>query len=358
MFSPIGPLTREEFVLSRKPYDLIVVEEAAKISDIDLLQASVLGAGRTPHTSGTAIPVVLIGDEMQLPPHKGFDSNVELKEMYGMSTFHRYVTTHKDVDATGLMQYDKPITLRTQHRAHTSIAEVYSNFAYEGVVQTGMRSVSGSWVTRKLEELMRKAKDINFDSRPVSVISYSAKDHKDQIISNGGGIGNENECDLIYSIVHQLRGISQNFLNRILILTPYKAQAQLIRKALENEYLSGTTVSTGDAAQGMESDIVILSLTRTRETARNAFFDNRNRANVMLSRARERLSIIAAEAAVQFSPTWKEIFSISQEMAVEERDAPSSSRMDEGSEPGEATVGIYPRTSRFRIGALHFKFHM
>lgn len=136
--------------------------------------------------------------------------------------------------------------------------------------------------------------------------------------------------------------VSGKFKNRILVLSPYHAQVEAIRNALRVAKVEGVLVSTVDSAQGLESDIVIVSLARNRVGSKNAFFEDRKRINVMLSRARERLVIIAAMKEVTaFSSAWKEVFSIAKDMGRREVANLRDEAMNNDHEARIPPVGFY-----------------
>ena len=75
-----------------------------------------------------------------------------------------------------------------------------------------------------------------------------------------------------------------------------------------------------DSSQGLENDIVILSLVRTRQLQKQAFLHNPFRINFMLSRARERLIIVGAKSQVSsIVPNWKPCYDIIDSLAMEEQ---------------------------------------
>ena len=70
--------------------------------------------------------------------------------------------------------------------------------------------------------------------------------------------------------------VSGKFKNRILVLSPYHEQVEAIWNALRVAKVEGVLVSTVESAQGLESDIVIVSLARNRVGSKNAFLRTAN----------------------------------------------------------------------------------
>merc|ERR1711991_440562 len=78
---------------------------------------------------------------------------------------------------------------------------------------------------------------------------------------------------------------SSDYQPTITILTPYKAQQELIKKSLIRDKLSDKiNVYTIDSAQGKEWDAVILTLVRT--GTKLGFIADSRRMNVALTRAK------------------------------------------------------------------------
>jgi hypothetical protein len=76
---------------------------------------------------------------------------------------------------------------------------------------------------------------------------------------------------------------------RIIIITPYKAQMKLLAEQIRVPHPHSVDVSTVDAFQGQEGDIVILSTVRTKAAG---FVDDRQRLNVALTRAKRILRVV------------------------------------------------------------------
>eukprot|EP00977_Amphora_coffeiformis_P003493 scaffold655_cov162-Amphora_coffeaeformis.AAC.14 len=76
---------------------------------------------------------------------------------------------------------------------------------------------------------------------------------------------------------------------RVIIITPYKAQATLLREHIQSRRGIDFEVATVDSFQGQEGDVVIVLTVRTR---RIGFVDDRQRINVALTRARRVLRVV------------------------------------------------------------------
>jgi hypothetical protein len=91
----------------------------------------------------------------------------------------------------------------------------------------------------------------------------------------------------------------------LLVVAAYNAQVHLIRKALEEDGLSGMRVGTVDKFQGQEAPVVIVSMacSAVSEAPRGAeFLLNRNRINVAVSRGQWRAVIIRSPELTSYMP--------------------------------------------------------
>ncbi len=105
---------------------------------------------------------------------------------------------------------------------------------------------------------------------------------------------NEAEAEVIVRMLlgHAKATQTGGGLSSVLVITPYREQEALLRKAIEREESLRTPaieVATLDRCQGREADLVIISLVRERASS---FLDTPNRWNVALTRAREHLVIV------------------------------------------------------------------
>lgn len=81
------------------------------------------------------------------------------------------------------------------------------------------------------------------------------------------------------------------------IITPYKAQARLIRRLLKMNYFLKAyrrriTVNTVDGFQGQERDVIVISMVRDNDDGTIGFLRDLRRMNVAITRAKMKLIII------------------------------------------------------------------
>ena len=83
------------------------------------------------------------------------------------------------------------------------------------------------------------------------------------------------------------------------IITPYKAQARLIRRLLKMNYFlkryrRRITVNTVDGFQGQERDVIVISMVRDNDDGTIGFLRDLRRMNVAITRAKMKLIIIGS----------------------------------------------------------------
>jgi superfamily I DNA and/or RNA helicase len=93
------------------------------------------------------------------------------------------------------------------------------------------------------------------------------------------------------------RGVT---LDRVAVLTPYRAHAASVAAILRHQFSPCPAVSTIDAFQGRASDVVILLavLPPSSTPAGPSLLSDSRRVNVALTRARQKLVLIAAASII------------------------------------------------------------
>lgn len=200
-----------------------------------------------------------------------------------------------------------------------------------------MREFVQKWST---DEKNKKINKSRFKFRTISFESYNGSIHADvRDFSSVCGNTNAIESELVVTICQEWLYSSLKFANRITVLSPYRSQFEKIRKELESlsarsddRGLSTVKVYTVNLSRGLESDIVILSLVRTHFSQKQAFLDNPNRINAMISQAKERLFIIGArEELCSVSQNWSRFYAIIDALAAQEVEENEKAFMDDES---------------------------
>ena len=96
------------------------------------------------------------------------------------------------------------------------------------------------------------------------------------------------------------------------IITPYKAQARLIRRLLKMNYFlkhyrRRITVNTVDGFQGQERDVIVISMVRDNERGTIGFLRDLRRMNVAMTRAKMKLIIVGSTTTLSRHRFYREL---------------------------------------------------
>lgn len=116
-----------------------------------------------------------------------------------------------------------------------------------------------------------------------------------------------------------MRIARSKFKKEVLVITFYKEQRERLENEYKARYLTEYAINpevnidnqlrimTVDACQGTEADWVILSTVRCNRQKSIGFLRNKNRVNVAISRAREKLIIVGSKATLRCDKTWDSV---------------------------------------------------
>lgn len=259
-------------MLADVEFDLVVLDEATQAPDPIALVALARG-----HRA------VLAGDPKQLPP-----TVVDLdaaREGLGETVFERLAAAGKG---------DPLRMLVVQHRMHEAIMSFPSQSMYGG------KLIAAETVARhRLEEL-----GIEPDPRRPAPWHFVDTSGKGWTESRGGddpSTRNEGEAGRVAEEARALlsRGLSPSDLA---IITPYDAQARLLRQLLAPETRRGLDIGTVDGFQGQEREAIIVDLVRSNPDGDLGFLADTRRMNVALTRARRYLLVVGDGATLASHP--------------------------------------------------------
>ena len=235
-------------------FDLVVIDEAT--------QATIPSA-LIPYSKGNRL--ILAGDHQQLPPYVSGELDEESRMQ--VSLFEHLIDRYGDSIRT---------VLRRQYRMNESIASFPNQAFYGDQLTHGQRN--RRWTIRDLE--------------PITAIHVDGIEER----TPAGSYFNEDEIDLVETEVESL--LNQGILpSQIGVISPYSGQVGKLTARFDQQVLSrGLEISTVDAFQGSERDVIILSFVRSNSRGTIGFLgfpiEGPRRLNVALTRARKRLVLI------------------------------------------------------------------
>lgn len=289
-------LGRSALGLISTPFDLVIVDEAARCTASELAVPIQAGAW-----------IVLVGDHKQLEPQHPETVIDEVAERMGVgvaevarSDFERiFETPYGDVAG---------YTLRRQYRMLPPIGEIVSRSFYDKRLEHGRLTpiIDAESLPADLTAPVTWFDTASFGERAMQ----AAPDHRKSLT-------NLVEADVIVGLLRRWSE-SQAFVNwlnqqsshphGIGIICAYSAQRELVRRKIALAPIhpllrTGLKVDTIDSYQGKENPIVIVSLVRNNwdgpmqggsRTIRPGFLARPNRINVAISRAMDRLVIVGS----------------------------------------------------------------
>mmetsp|Transcript_26326 Transcript_26326/g.58503 ORF Transcript_26326/g.58503 Transcript_26326/m.58503 type:complete len:922 (+) Transcript_26326:139-2904(+) len=223
--------------------------------------------------------MLAVGDPMQLPATImsksaaafGLDRSLHERLMYGCGKEH--------------------IMLDTQYRMKPDISLFPSRTFYNGKLMNGDNVVTSTYGHRAT---MLRSTPFTFRQTSGSERQYAS-----------GSYCNDIEAQAVVELLEMLRAAANTQKNgpdrtpwhspdRIRVITFYQAQVSLIQRFLVKNGLGQVLVTTVDACQGCEADVVILSFVRSNDKRGSAkhtlgFLTDDRRLNVALTRARYQL---------------------------------------------------------------------
>ncbi|XP_023635429.1 ATP-dependent helicase NAM7 isoform X1 [Capsella rubella] len=269
------------------PIDLLVVDEAAQLKECESVAALQLYGLRH---------AVLIGDELQLPAM--VHNEICEKAKFGRSLFERLV----------ILGHSKHL-LNVQYRMHPSISRFPNREFYDGRITDAANVQETIYQKRFLQGNM-------FGS-----FSFINVGRGNEEFGDGHSPKNMVEVAVISEIISNLFKVSSEKRMKISVgvVSPYKGQVRAIQEKTKSKYgsLSGDlftlNVRSVDGFQGGEEDIIIISTVRSNGNGKVGFLNNRQRANVALTRARHCLWVVGNETTLALSGSiWAKLISESR----------------------------------------------
>jgi len=267
------------FARMLKPFDAVIVDEAAQAVEPSTLVPLVYGAKQ----------VFLVGDPRQLPAT--ILSSTAIENKYDMSMFKRFQLCGYPVHM-----------LKTQYRMHPAIRDFPSKCFYDDELVDGPKMAA--LTARPWHRLSVFRPFVFFD---IKGKEYSAAGHS---------WANDDEADFAVALISNLLkkfpelGVGEH----VAVISPYKAQVKNIRQKIKErlgaERAKAIDVNTIDGFQGREKDVCIFSVVRASQHRKHkksrglGFVADERRVNVGLTRARASLFVLGCSESIRDDENW------------------------------------------------------
>jgi hypothetical protein len=268
--------------------------------------------------------VILAGDHKQLPP------TVKSKKAEGMglgsTIFEKLASLCEEKCKSALNPDPELITLlKKQYRMNQNIMSISSEYIYrnELVAAEGVKDRTISDLAMKsAEQIVDGLMDSPtttlfwFDTTGANYGDSEEKLEEEEgakplpsVLSTASKL-NEGESEIVSIVYSDLRNNQGLSKDQIGIISPYKAQVDLIRNQLNLVEKDGERceVSTVDGFQGREKEVIILSLVRSNPQHEVGFLADERRLNVAITRPKRLLVIVGDSATVSTDPFMAVIF--------------------------------------------------
>ena len=276
--SRVAAVQRE---LEHAPFDWVILDEAAKTLDTEVLIPLVHGK-----------KFLLVGDQKQLKPYLDLRTVDALqkagKSNYQMSLFERLF------ERVPAQNRD---TLTVQYRMHCSIGDFVGRLFYDelpGGLKTGVDDSERTILVPALDQSER-------------VFWLDVRGQEERV---GTSYANKLECRRVYDLLRVINGgvKARGERYEVGIITPYREQAKQLRQIVQFNASAvdhlDLEIATVDGFQGKQKDIILYSLVRTSPWGLS-FPSQTDRLNVSFSRGKLALVIIGDAKNARQDPVLK-----------------------------------------------------
>ncbi|CAI5437993.1 unnamed protein product [Caenorhabditis angaria] len=234
--------------------------------------------------------VVLVGDHKQLPAVVMADES--RKHKLEVSLMQRLTEEFKGCNLN--------ILLNQQHRMNSKIMEWSNELFYDSQL-TSHENVENI----RLSDLYPNLSIDNPINSPILMIDMDrienrTRETRDESVSS---FVNREELEIINRYVNRLIYDVGVDAEKIVVISPYYAQNEELRKLLPNN----VNVKTVDAFQGNESEIVIFCLVRDNKNETIGFLRDTRRLNVAITRAKRQFILIGSAKMMKSNKDLKKL---------------------------------------------------
>ena len=275
-------------------FDTVIIDEAARVAPMDLLIAMVLAKSR----------IILVGDHRQLP-HMVDEDVIKRSDLSENEYINESIFGYLKKRAKKLEEYDnikRAVTLDNQYRTHPLLGKFVSNNFYEKHDEA-FASPLGTTIGKVEDFFKQKLEGI--ENIPAIWLDVSNKECNEQ-----RAWSRKCEAQRIVEYLKQWIFSEEGKELSFGIITFYRNQVEIINNLIHKEFskeqrdsfLQRLKVGTVDSFQGMEFDIVFLSVVRSRDIKiindklkdynLFGFLISKNRLCVSMSRQKKSLIVV------------------------------------------------------------------
>lgn len=265
-------------LLGDRGFDLVLLDEASQAVDPILLVPLV-----------RARRAVLAGDHRQLPPtvidpQAGRDGLA--------STWFERLAEAAEAEDVGEALVAR---LAVQHRMHQALMAFPSDSMYAGSL------IAADSVARQRLEGLPGLRPDPLRPGPLVFVDTAGKGWDEARGSGDPSTHNPEQAARVAAELRRLlsRGLAPEAVG---LITPYRAQARLLRELLAPERAAGLEIDTVDAFQGREKEAILVDLVRANPDCQLGFLADTRRMNVALTRARRFLLVVGDSATIGAHP--------------------------------------------------------
>lgn len=266
-------------------FDVVIIDEVSKCTPPELLIPALKGK-----------KLVLVGDHRQLPPILNENSIEDIAKEIN-STPEELSFLEESLFKLQFEAADPSIKqmLTIQYRMHPSIMGAINQF-YDGKLQCGILDYDTKRAHNLAGEVIQENQHIMWVKMPLQEGFEEGKE--------GTSSFNVREVDAIDRLCQQMekawsvKVAEGKEKKEIGIITFYGAQLKLIEERIDPELFPSLHIRTGtvDRFQGMERQVVIVSMVRNNREGKVGFAKKPERVNVAFSRAQELLVIVGCHS--------------------------------------------------------------
>jgi ATP-dependent RNA/DNA helicase IGHMBP2 len=265
-----GSFAMRKFIENKKNFfDLVIIDEASQALEAACWIPMLLGK-----------KVVIVGDFKQIGPI------VNTNKLFTFTLFEKLYEIYSD---------DISRMLTVQFRMHEKIMRFPSKYFYKGLLEADS-SVSD----RTLYDMLKVKDPLDIFKEPLIMINTCGESEEDKISTTKY---NKGEADIVLWFIRYLTkyGVSQSDIG---VITPYSGQVNYLKCNIEGPI----DISTVDAFQGSEKEVIIMSFVRSNNRREIGFLGDKRRINVSLTRPKKMLVLICDGSTLNTNSFLKDVF--------------------------------------------------